>query len=63
MDFTLIQQWWTVIAFVFFLGVIVWVFLPRKKADFEEASRLPLEDDDETATTNTAQTRAENSNG
>lgn len=63
MDFTVLQQWWTVIAFVFFLGVIVWVFLPKRKAEFEEASRLPLEDDDMTESMNTAHKRSENTNG
>jgi cytochrome c oxidase cbb3-type subunit 4 len=32
---------------VLFVAVCIWAFSSRRKADFDEASRLPLEDNDE----------------
>lgn len=28
-----------------FIGICVWAFSPRRKRDFDAASRLPLDDD------------------
>ena len=42
-----IQTIWTLLAFLAFIGIILWAFSPRRKKSFEEAARLPL--DDETA--------------
>ncbi|MCP5352685.1 MAG: cbb3-type cytochrome c oxidase subunit 3 [Chromatiales bacterium] len=36
---------WTVVALLVFLGIVAWAWSSRRKADFEEASRLPLDDD------------------
>ena len=35
----------TILAFVAFLGVVYWAFGAKRKADFDAAARLPLEDD------------------
>ncbi len=35
----------TIAAFLAFLGVVFWAFSPRRKADFDSAARLPLNDD------------------
>ena len=37
----------TVLALLAFLGVVVWAWSRRRKADFDEAARLPLDDDEE----------------
>ena len=37
---------WTVIAFVVFVGIVLWAFSARQKKRFEEAARLPLDDDE-----------------
>lgn len=46
MDVGLIQSIWTVVALVVFLGVCVWAWSARRKADFDEAARLPFTDDE-----------------
>ena len=37
---------WTVLVAVVFLGIVVYVFM-EKKEHFDEAARIPLEEDDE----------------
>ncbi len=46
MDSALLQTIWTVVAFVFFVGVVFWAWSGRRKSDFDEAARMPLEDDE-----------------
>ena len=36
----------TVLAFVAFLGIVVWAYSRKRKRDFDEAARLPFSDDD-----------------
>ena len=36
---------WTAILLAVFLAIVVWAWSGRRRRDFEEASRLPLEDD------------------
>ena len=45
MDTELIQIIWTVVAFVFFIGVVVWALSSRRKADFDKAARMALDDE------------------
>lgn len=35
---------WTVIAFVIFVGIVIWAWSSRRTRDFAEAARIPLED-------------------
>ncbi|KAA3623495.1 MAG: cbb3-type cytochrome c oxidase subunit 3 [Proteobacteria bacterium] len=42
-----IQVIWTVIAFVVFVGIVGWAYSSKQKKRFEEAARLPLEDDED----------------
>ena len=35
-----------VTAFVAFVGIVVWAYSKRRTRDFDEAARLPLDDDD-----------------
>ncbi|MDO8769524.1 MAG: cbb3-type cytochrome c oxidase subunit 3 [Burkholderiaceae bacterium] len=35
----------TVVSFITFIGILVWAYSRRNAADFEEASRLPFEQD------------------
>jgi cytochrome c oxidase cbb3-type subunit IV len=37
----------TVVLFVCFVGGLIWLFGKRRRADFEAAARLPLEDEHE----------------
>ena len=45
MDFVSFQVVWTVVAFVFFIGVVAWAWSGRRKDDFDEAARMALDDE------------------
>jgi cytochrome c oxidase cbb3-type subunit 4 len=36
---------WTVALFVLFIGIIIWAWSSNRKKRFDEAARLPLDDD------------------
>jgi cytochrome c oxidase cbb3-type subunit IV len=46
MNYGLIHSVWTVMMFVLFIGIIVWAWSGKRKKQFDDAARLPLEDDD-----------------
>ena len=46
MNFGLIHSVWTVLLFVLFIGIIAWAWSAKRKSRFDEAARLPLEDED-----------------
>jgi cytochrome c oxidase cbb3-type subunit IV len=50
MDNILLNSVLTVAAFVAFLGIVFWAMAPRRKADFEEAARLPFVEGEEHGT-------------
>ena len=37
---------WTVIILVLFIGIVIWAWSGKRKRAFEEAARIPLDDDD-----------------
>ena len=37
---------WTVLLLILFIGIVIWAFSSRRKRAFDEAARLPLEDED-----------------
>jgi cytochrome c oxidase cbb3-type subunit 4 len=45
MDMTLFHSLWTVVVLVTFIGIIVWAFSKKRHAAFDQAARLPLEDE------------------
>ena len=45
MDTSILQSVWTVIAFVFFVGVVIWAWSGKRKKSFDEAARMALDDD------------------
>ena len=45
LDIGLVRGILSVVVFAAFMGLVFWAYSGRKKKDFEEASRLPLEDD------------------
>jgi cytochrome c oxidase cbb3-type subunit 4 len=47
-----VQSIWTVVVLVVFLGVVAWAYSSKRQSEFDEAARLPLEDDDSVATIN-----------
>jgi cytochrome c oxidase cbb3-type subunit 4 len=42
---SLVHSIWTVVVFVVFIGIVFWAYSGRRKKDFDEASRLALDDD------------------
>lgn len=46
MSSELIQIIWTVFAFVFFIAVVIWAWSSRRKTDFDQASRMALDDEE-----------------
>ena len=46
MNANFVQIVWTVVAFVFFITIVIWAWSGARKKDFDEAAQLPLEDDD-----------------
>jgi cytochrome c oxidase cbb3-type subunit 4 len=45
MDLNDLRSLWTVLSFVAFLAIVVWAYSGKRKARFDEAARLPLDDD------------------
>ena len=46
MDMEWMRSGMTVVAFVTFIGIVVWAWSSRKKGDFEFAARSVLEEDE-----------------
>lgn len=42
-----LRSLWLVWLMILFVGIIWWAYRPKNKKKFEEAARVPLEDDDE----------------
>jgi cytochrome c oxidase cbb3-type subunit 4 len=45
MSFTFLQSIWTIVVMVTFLGIVAWAYSSKRKAAFDEAARLPFEDE------------------
>lgn len=39
------HAWWTVALLVVFIGIVAWAWSGRRRKDFEQAARIPLDDD------------------
>ncbi|QIT54970.1 cbb3-type cytochrome c oxidase subunit 3 [Aquisalimonas sp. 2447] len=46
MDINTVRGLLTLILLILFIGIVFWAFSSRRKKDFEEAARLPLEDEE-----------------
>ncbi len=42
----LIESIWTVIAFVIFIGIVIWAWSGRRKEDFDQAARMAMDEDE-----------------
>jgi len=40
-----LQSIWTVIAFVAFVGIVIWAWSGKRKKSFDDAARMALDDD------------------
>ncbi|WP_296182846.1 cbb3-type cytochrome oxidase subunit 3 [Pseudomonas sp. UBA1879] len=47
MDIGMIRGLGTVVVMVAFIGLALWVFSPRRNAEFDDATLLPFADDPE----------------
>jgi len=47
MDMVVLRSVMTLLAFVVFLGIVAWAWSARRKADFDEAARLPFDNEDD----------------
>ena len=45
MDMNLFHSLWTIVVLITFIGIIVWAWSKNRSSDFDEAARLPLEDE------------------
>ena len=45
MDVNTLRTITTVVSFVVFVGIMVWAWSARRSTDFEQAARLPFEQD------------------
>lgn len=45
MTLAMFHSIWTIAVLVIFIGIIFWAYSKRRQTDFDEAARLPLEDD------------------
>ena len=45
MDAGLLHGLWTAILLAVFAAIFAWAFSGRRRKDFDEAARLPMEDD------------------
>jgi cytochrome c oxidase cbb3-type subunit IV len=45
MDVTTVRIVWTVASFAVFVAIVLWVYSGRAKAGFEQAARLPFDDE------------------
>ncbi len=50
MSLTLFHSLWTVLLLITFIGIVLWAWSGRRRAAFDAAARLPLEDGDQTMT-------------
>jgi cytochrome c oxidase cbb3-type subunit 4 len=44
-DTSFFHSVWTVIAFVFFVGVVFWAWSGRRKKSYDKAARMALDDE------------------
>ena len=42
-----LRSLWVVWLMVLFVGIVAWVYWPKRKREMEEHGRIPLKDDDE----------------
>lgn len=50
MDAILFHSIWTVAMLVLFIGIVAWAWSGKRKARFDAAARLPLEENDKVLT-------------
>jgi cytochrome c oxidase cbb3-type subunit 4 len=49
MDINIIREAVTVVSFIIFMGILLWAYGKGSKRGFDEAARIPFEENDEFA--------------
>ena len=49
MDINIIREAVTVVSFIIFMGILLWAYGKSSKRGFDEAARIPFEENDEFA--------------
>jgi len=60
MSIGMIRGLGTLVIFIAFVGMLLWVFNGKRKKDFEQAAMLPLVDDDAEVIAKLAQEQTKN---
>ena len=47
MDINTLRIAFTLISFVIFIDIVIWAMSPKSRAGFEEAARLPFEEEED----------------
>lgn len=47
MDINDLRTLFTVLVVLLFVGIVIWAYSAKRKASFDEAAKLALDDDDE----------------
>ena len=47
MDINLLRAIITVVAFLTFLGIVIWTYSGARRSHFDDAARVPFDGDDE----------------
>jgi cytochrome c oxidase cbb3-type subunit 4 len=47
MDPIVLHSFWTIIAFVVFIGIVIWAYSKNRRTEFDEAANLPFDEEDE----------------
>lgn len=45
MTLTMFHSFWTIVVLATFIGIILWAYSRNRHQSFDEAARIPLEDD------------------
>ena len=45
MSFTFLQALWSIVVLVTFLGIVFWAYSSKRKSSFDEAARVPFDDE------------------
>jgi len=45
MTFTLLQALWSIVVLVTFVGIVLWANSGKRRSAFDEAGRLPFDDE------------------
>lgn len=49
MEPAMIHAYWTVLLLIVFVGIVCWAYSSKRRKRFEEAARMPLEEDETTS--------------